>query len=120
MDRRIELLLAKLERETSRSWTTARLAQAVNLSSSRLRHLFKQETGKTPTQYLKELRLERSAILLRTTFFSIKEIASGSGLVSTSYFVREFKKAFGLSPTVYRNRFGLPAAENPNRRRPKP
>ena len=120
MDRRIELLLAKLEVESARSWPTETLARSVNLSSSRLRHLFKQETGQTPTQYLKQLRLKHSENLLRTTFLSIKEIARSSGLISVSYFVREFKKTFGLSPTVYRRKFGLSSSRNINQKKLKP
>lgn len=118
MDRRIELVLARMETDTSRPWATEALARSVNLSSSRLRHLFKQETGKTPTQHLKELRLKRSETLLRTTFLSVKEIAGNSGLTSASYFVREFKKYFGLSPTVYRRKFGLQAVRKMRKLKP--
>jgi AraC-like DNA-binding protein len=103
MDRRIEVVVSKMESQISKSWEMEKLAQLVNLSSSRLRHLFKTETGKTPMQYLRDLRLQKAELLLRTTFLTVKEVANRVGLTTGSNFVREFKKAYGLSPTMYRS-----------------
>jgi AraC family transcriptional regulator, arabinose operon regulatory protein len=102
MDRRIELVISKMESQTSRQWETVKLAALVNLSASRLRHLFKQETGTTPARYLRDLRLKKAEVLLRTTFLSVKEIVSEIGMGSSSHFVREFKKTYGSSPTEFR------------------
>jgi transcriptional regulator GlxA family with amidase domain len=103
MDRRIEVVITSMEAQCSRSWEVAELANLVNLSGSRLRHLFKQETGTTPAQYLKAVRLRKAGMLLRTTFMSVKEIAMTVGLTTASYFVREFRKSYGMTPTAYRN-----------------
>src|SRR4030095_974952 len=103
MDRRIEVVISSLEARPTKAWRTSALADLVNLSVSRLRHLFKQETGTTPAQYLKAIRLRRAATLLRTTFMSIKEIAMNVGLTTASYFVREFRKSYGMTPTEFRN-----------------
>src|SRR5512138_2768043 len=106
MDRRIEIVISAMENQLSTRWNTETLAALVNLSASRLRHLFKQDTGQTLTRFLKDLRIRRAEKLLRTTFLSVKEIANGEALTSSS-FAREFKKAFHVSPTAYRKRFGL-------------
>jgi transcriptional regulator GlxA family with amidase domain len=103
MDRRIEVVISNMEDQPAKAWETSELADLVNLSGSRLRHLFKQETGTTPAQYLKTIRLRRAAALLRTTFMSIKEIALSVGLTTASYFVREFRKSYGMTPTEFRN-----------------
>ena len=102
MDRRIEVVISSMEARPTKAWSTSELSDLVNLSGSRLRHLFKQETGTTPAQYLKAIRLKRAASLLRTTFMSIKEIAMEVGLTTASYFVREFRKSYGMTPTEYR------------------
>jgi transcriptional regulator GlxA family with amidase domain len=102
MDRRIEILIAKMENDSTARWNVAKLAAQVNLSASRLRHLFKEETGTTPANYLKDLRLRRAEELLSTTFLSVKEIVKRVGLGSESHFVREFKRIRGTSPTKYR------------------
>src|SRR5262249_45326446 len=102
MDRRIQLTITLLEECVSAPPTAGELARAVNLSASRLRHIFKTETGKTPAQYLKNLRMLKAELLLRTTFLSVKEIINRVGLTNSSNFVREFKKIYGVPPTKYR------------------
>jgi len=80
------------------------LATLVNLSPSRFRHLFKQETGTTPAQYLKDIRLTRAEKMLRTTFLSIKQILKQVGIASNTHFVRDFRRKYGMTPTSYRRR----------------
>jgi len=106
MDRRIELVIAKLKTEPALAWDFAALAVLVNLSPSRFRHLFKQETGTTPAQYLKEVRLRRAAKLLRNTFLTIKQILKDVNLGSNAHFVRDFRKLYGITPTAYRRTVG--------------
>ncbi|MEK6282544.1 MAG: helix-turn-helix domain-containing protein [Acidobacteriota bacterium] len=81
-----------------------RMAAAVNLSSSRLEHLFKAETGVTPVSYLKKLRIERARELLETTFLTNQQIIIKVGMYDESHFVKDFKKAYGLRPSQYRKR----------------
>jgi AraC family transcriptional regulator of arabinose operon len=102
MDRRVEQVIAEIETDVARAWETAQLAALVNLSYSRFRHLFKEETGLTINQYLRERRLERAELLLRTTFLSIKEVMTEGGLSSTSHFVQYFKERYGKTPSGYR------------------
>lgn len=117
MDRRIEVVLATIEREYAHPWTTEALARLVNLSPSRLRHLFKQRTGQTPTQILKGIRVRKAEALLCTTFLSVKEIANTVGFLSASHFVKDFKKTRGASPTTFRKRFG--PTSSPRRKQTK-
>jgi len=105
MDRRIELVISKIDSDPG-SCSLSALAALVLLSPSRLRHLFKQETGTTPSHYLKIARLVKAELLLRTTFLSVKEIMNLVGLPS-SHYVREFRREYGLSPTEYRQKNGL-------------
>ena len=78
------------------------LAQSLNLSTSRLRHLFKDETGVSPAQYLKLQRMQRAKELLEATFLNVKEVMLQVGVKDKSSFVRDFKKLYGLSPSRYR------------------
>lgn len=102
MDRRVELAITEIEGDLARAWDVAQLAALVNLSASRFRHLFKAETGRAINQYLRERRLERAELLLRTTFLSIKEVKMLSGLSGMSHFVGHFKKRYGVAPSAYR------------------
>ena len=91
-----------METETASPWDTATLAALVNLSPSRFRHLFKQETGTGPGQYLKDFRLRKAELMLRTTFLSVKQILKDVGLRSNTHFVSDFRKLHGMTPTAYR------------------
>ena len=102
MDRRVELTIFAIEDDLARAWDVAQLAALVNLSASRFRHLFKEETKQSVNQYLRERRLERAEYLLRTTFLSIKEVKTEAGLNSASHFVRHFKQKYGITPGAYR------------------
>jgi len=101
MDRRIELVIARLEHDTSRAWDTHTLAALVNLSPSRFRHLFKHETGTSPRQYLRELRFRKAEAMLATTFMSVKEIAEALGFASLGHFMKDFKTRHGVTPREY-------------------
>lgn len=81
------------------------MASEVNLSPSRLRHMFKSETGNTPTQHRLFLRMDKARRLLETTSMSIKEIAASVGMSSSSHLARCFQQRFEMSPTNYRTRY---------------
>jgi transcriptional regulator GlxA family with amidase domain len=102
MNLKVSKVIALMSGDAHRAHTLAELAAYVNLSTSRLRHLFKEETGVTLSEYVKLLRLRRAAELLATTFLSVKEVMTETGLKSQSHFVRVFKRAYGLTPTRYR------------------
>jgi AraC-like DNA-binding protein len=59
MDARIQKILHLMEDDFSRGLPLGRMARSVNLSSSRLSHLFKSELGMSPAQYLKTLRMKK-------------------------------------------------------------
>lgn len=101
-DRRVSKVAALLQRGDSIDIKD--LADTVNLSVSRLEHLFKKQMSVTMTEYLLECRLKRAATLLDTSEMRIKEISHASGYNHPSSFVRAFSKQFGVGPTVYRNR----------------
>jgi transcriptional regulator GlxA family with amidase domain len=80
------------------------LSSSVNLSPTRLRQLFKSETGRSPMRCLRELRTRRAEQLLQSSFLSIKEIAFQCGARDISHFVRDFKTQHGLTPREFRMR----------------
>jgi len=102
MDQRIQFVASVVQADLRTPLQLRGLAESVNLSTSRLRHLFKVERGFTVLQYQRALRLEKSRALLATTFLSVKEIITLVGINSDSHFASDFKRTFGLTPTEYR------------------
>jgi transcriptional regulator GlxA family with amidase domain len=102
MDKRILKAIALMESQHHSNLSLEEVARSVNLSLSRLGHLFKIEIGTPPAQYLKSLRLEHAKELLETSLLNIKQIISIVGIKDKSNFTREFKRAYGLTPTQYR------------------
>src|SRR5262249_31258097 len=80
MDRRVQKVMALIQAELHRSAPLHEVAESVNLSDSRLRHLFKIETGSSPSKFLKALRMQRAKQLCEATFLSIKEIKGRVGI----------------------------------------
>jgi transcriptional regulator GlxA family with amidase domain len=117
VDQRVEKVLQVMRDDLSAELSLAGLAHSVNLSVWRLSHIFRSEVGMSPIQYLRILRIEKARHLLETSFLSVKEITHLVGLKDESHFVRDFKKAYGMSPTPYRVRFNggrLNESENEN------
>jgi AraC-like DNA-binding protein len=104
MDPRVEKIEQLMRDNLQREWSLSELAQAVNLSVWRLSHIFVSQVGKSPIQYLRQLRMNRAKFLLDTSFLSVKEITHQVGLKDESHFVRDFKKVYGDAPTRYRIR----------------
>jgi transcriptional regulator GlxA family with amidase domain len=77
--------------------STEELAFSVNLSESRLLVLFKADTGLTPMQYLKKLKMERAREMAENTHLKITEILEIFGFDNPSHFRRDFKREHGSS-----------------------
>ncbi|QNK41801.1 AraC family transcriptional regulator [Caproicibacter fermentans] len=78
------------------------LADSANLSACHFCRTFKQITGKTLTNYVNEIRLEKAACFLKQTDLNITETALKCGFDSISYFNRLFSRHYKISPTKFR------------------
>lgn len=78
------------------------LAQLTGYSEYYLGKKFKRETGQTPSEYIRGLRLQRAALLLRATGEDVQDISARLQFCSQSYFADSFRRLFGISPTEYR------------------
>lgn len=89
--------------KTAEKWLNIKYyADKCNLSVSRFQHIFKEQTGYPPGEYLMYLRFKRASSLLIETDLSITQIADILGFTSGAYFIRCFKKQTGKTPLEYR------------------
>jgi AraC-like DNA-binding protein len=89
------------------------LARAAHLSPAHFSREFRRTFGETPHQYLLTRRLERAAALLRNTDRPVIDICLDVGLRSVGSFTTSFGRAYGLSPTAYREAYPPAAARTP-------
>lgn len=85
-------------------YIASELSKKTNYTSDHFRRLFKKETGKTPTAYLIDLRIENAKKLLiqkEKMSYSIKDIALLCGFNDSYYFSRLFKERTGFSPSAF-------------------
>jgi AraC-like DNA-binding protein len=104
MFRKIQKVIQHINVHMGETITICDLAQAADLSRSRLCDLFKTETGLAPMQYVKRRRIEHARELFETTALSVREVRLMVGLPDRSHFAREFKGSFGATPSEYRRR----------------
>jgi AraC-like DNA-binding protein len=77
------------------------LAKMVNCSPFYLSRQFAKAGGMTMQQYLREIRMERAAELLRTGKCNVTEAALEVGYNSMSHFSSAFHETFGCCPGLY-------------------
>ena len=105
MDLRVQQALRLISEDVRRPLLLEEVARAVNLSTPRLRYLFKAETGMTPARHLKSLRMRKAKELLEESFLNVKQIMFQVGINDESHFVRDFRELYGLTPAEYRKSF---------------
>jgi two-component system response regulator YesN len=79
------------------------LGEQVYLHPAYLSKVYKMETGEGINQYVQRLRMEKAAHLLKQTVCRVYEIGQLIGLPNTTYFIKQFRKDYGMTPQEYRD-----------------
>ncbi len=102
VDPRIGIVTDYIILHPTEKYTPEKMANMVELSKQRFSSLFKTTVGKTPMEYVREVRLTTAARRLLTSNDNINDVAFTVGYEDVNYFIREFKAAFGYTPNQYR------------------
>jgi AraC-like DNA-binding protein len=97
----VSAVLEYMRAHLSEPLTVADLAYLVSLSPSAFAHLFRDVTGRSPYQFLKEMRLDRARELLVDGNLTVARISKEVGYGSVSHFISEFRGRFGVTPRAY-------------------
>ena len=81
--------------------TIEELCHKFSISRSSLQTLFKNNLDVAPKQYISDLKLKKSKLLIKESMYTISEISNMLGFTSIHYFSRKFKQQFGITPTDY-------------------
>lgn len=103
LDERILRVLEVIGQRLRDRLTVEELAEIATLSVSRFSHLFSQQVGLPPREYLERQRLDAAAQLLELTNRSVALIAAEVGFEDPLYFSTRFRRRTGQSPTAYRD-----------------
>ena len=98
---RVEKVVTILRQRLVEPPTLEELGRLVGCSSFYLSRTFSSELGMTIPQYIRQLRLERAAELLRSGRFNVTEAALEVGYSSLSHFSQAFHEHFGCCPGLY-------------------
>ena len=98
----VQKAIVFIESDLSADLTLSSIAEAQNVSSGYLSAIFRRETGKTITEYIREKRVNHAIYLLETTHLQVQTIATHCGIVDLQYFSKIFKKHTGKTPKEYR------------------
>ncbi|WP_026210018.1 hybrid sensor histidine kinase/response regulator transcription factor [Flexithrix dorotheae] len=79
--------------------TPAFLCTKLALSSSKLYRKITELTDMSPNEFIRTIRLKKSASLLKTKNYNVSEVANAVGFNDPLYFSRRFKKQFGYAPS---------------------
>ena len=82
-------------------FNVTRLQELLGLGSKLLYRKVKQMTGKTPVEFIRHIRMQRAAIMLREGRFSVSEVMYMVGFSNSSYFSKVFQKTYGITPAEY-------------------
>ena len=84
----------------SENLTAETIAAHLFISKSGFFHMFREFSGLTPTAYITMLRMEEAVACIRDGK-SVTETAASVGIPNVGYFIRCFKKTYGVTPKQY-------------------
>ena len=102
MDSRVRKAVDYLVANLREPFLLEKLAAQSGCSVSRLSHLFKEQAGVSPQQFLERHRMQHACQLLRLTSLGIAEVAAEVGYEDAFYFTNRFRRYAGKNPSQFR------------------
>ena len=82
-----------------------KMCDEVGVSRTQLHRKLKEMTGVPTSEFLRDIRLNEAARLIRERKINITQVSYMVGFANNSHFSTAFKKYFGMSPTEYAARY---------------
>lgn len=100
----VDRAIAYIQSNLADRLSVEEIAASAGYSPSYFSHLFAEETGLSPYQFVVKSRVEQAQKLLKTTRLTVQEIAFQCGFNSAANFCYTFRRIAGASPHEYRKR----------------
>ena len=101
-DPRIQTVIDYIMLNPTEEYTSVKLSGMAEVAETTFRRLFKEATGKTATEFIRQVRLTTAARLLLVSNDPVNCIAHDVGFEDANHFTRVFRQAFGMTPGRYR------------------
>ena len=101
-DPRIQTVIDYIMLNPTEEYTSDKLSGMAEVAETTFRRLFKEATGKTATEFIRQVRLTTAARLLLVSNDPVNCIAHDVGFEDATHFPRVFRQAFGMTPGRYR------------------
>lgn len=101
---RMKLMLRFIEENLGEKLSVADIAASASVSESECLRCFRDSINTTPIQYLRQQRIQRSAVMLSASEEKISAVAQMCGFDDMSYFTKIFRQQKGCTPSEYREK----------------
>lgn len=101
-DPRIQTVIDYIITYPTKTYSLPELSSMAELAETTFRRLFREATGKSPTEFIRQIRLTTAARILLVSNDPVNDIAYQVGYEDANHFIRVFKQAFGMTPNQYR------------------
>ncbi len=98
----VEKAKAYMNENYAQKLTVENIAEYVHFNPVYFQRIFKKETGKTPIEYIIDIRIDNAKKQLHFTDKTVGEISLDCGFESQAYFGKVFKKKTGMSAKTFR------------------
>ncbi|MEM6329319.1 MAG: helix-turn-helix domain-containing protein [Planctomycetota bacterium] len=105
--RQILMAARAAEQDQSPGLTVAMLAEHAGVSEKHFQRAFKRVVGESPKKYVRRLRLQTAAYMLKWSDLPVTQIAMQAGFDTHAGFTKAFAKAYGLAPSDFRQASGV-------------
>ena len=98
----VQRTILLIDSDLSADLSLKTLAENQNISPGYLSTVFRRDTGKTLSEYIRDKRIRHAEHLLATTHLQVQTVAQHCGIMDVQYFSKIFKKHTGKTPKAYR------------------
>lgn len=82
--------------------TVDTLCAGMNMSRTSFYNKIKALTGMAPNDFIRNIRMQEAATLLKSQKYTVAEVANMMGFADPKYFTDTFKKFYGVPPSIYK------------------
>lgn len=101
-DQRAKFLLQYIHDHYQEKITVRDIAVSASISESECLRCFHSIIHVTPSQYLRQYRIQKACELLQNTTETVASVAASCGFEDVSFFIKSFRQAMGVTPAAYR------------------